>query len=56
MLTVHAFLNRGVSYVQGMNEIAGGVLEVSGRVVEILTLSVTPSRCVLYTRVAAVAL
>lgn len=28
MLTVHAFLNRGVSYVQGMNEIAGGVLEI----------------------------
>lgn len=28
VLTVHAYLNRGVSYVQGMNEIAGGVLEV----------------------------
>lgn len=30
VLTVFACLNRGVSYVQGMNEIAGGVLEVRG--------------------------
>jgi len=28
LLTVHAYLNRGVSYVQGMNEIASCVVEV----------------------------